>query len=362
MSLTSDNRSERMVQVIRRAIVDPSVMKSLSPKDLVAVLEGSMDLLTPRDVRGFIYRCLTSNNIPNGLTMVNQVVAYAQELLKKDNNTISLELVGAAVGTLSLLSESIPFAKAKLDRLLSHECPAIVAVTIQNLGHSSEIGNFQRSCSLLLHGDFQVAIAAARYIEDCSRDAAFRRRKEFLVVEDEAEEFLRKALVPLEHVYEELKKKAGEDYNIRKRVSVLVAMIYNEILDATDWKRTKSEDVDERIYYALEQHLNDNIAPQALPNLSKMLKRPDLENGTIISALNTIGRISKIEAFREEIVAVMEDVVSEGANESIVNTAKRILKACREMSSYSVIPEPNDRRGSSIVPRTAGAPPKLENK
>jgi hypothetical protein len=168
--------------------------------------------------------------------------------------------------------------------------------------------------------------------------------------------------VPLEHVYEELKKKAGEDYNIRKRVSILVAMIYSEILDSTDWKRTKTEDVDERIYYALEQHLNNNIAPQALPNLSKLIKRPELEDGTKLSALSTIGRISKIDGFRENIMVAMEDLLSEGASESVMNTAKRILQACAEKSSYSVIPKTNDERGASIVPRTAGAPPKLGDK
>jgi hypothetical protein len=362
MTRSEKTPNNRMARVIRTAISDHQVLECLSQKDLVNVLEGALSSLSPSDVSGFIYRCLTRGEISKGLVVVDRVIHHAAELLERGDETGAGEIVGAAVGALSILSESLPSVKSKVNDLIFHENPAIVAVVVENLGQSSNVDNFNKVCELLSHGDFRAAMAAAKYVESCTRDAAFRKRREMYLLEDAAEEFLRRALLPLEKTYSKLKKSGDGPHNIQKRLAILVAMIYSEILDSTDWKRFKNEDVEERIYYTLEQHLHEDIGPEALSYLFIMIERPELEEGTKISALHTVGRLSKKERFQKEIISWIEKYILAESSETLVNTARKILEACEHKKPFSVVVEGQNGifEKSSIVPRAAGAPPKLD--
>lgn len=356
---TIDNR---MARVIRAAISDHQVLDCLSDKDLLSVLDGALGELSPTDVRGLIYRCLTRGETGKGLIVVDRVIAHAAELLERGADAQASEIVGAAVGTLSILSESLPSVKTKVDELIFHENPGIAAIVVENLGQSSDIGNFNKVCELLAHADDRAAMAAARYVESCTRDAAFRKRRERYLLEDAAEEFLRRALLPLEKMYRRLKRDGPNHQKMHKRLAILVAMIYSEILDSTDWKRFKSEDVEERIYYTLEQHLHEDIGPEALPFLFKVMENKEHEEGIRSSALHTVGRMSKKERFQPEIVSRLESYVQTEDSETLVGTASKILEALGQKKPFSVVFEVHNGvlEKASIVPRAAGAPPKLD--
>jgi hypothetical protein len=293
--------------------------------------------------------------------MADMAIDFALGMTKRGVKGTSSEIVGAAVGTLAILSESLPLVKAKIEELLSHERPEIVVAVIENIGHTSSIDNFTRISELLLHQASDVAMAAARYIEACARDAAFRKRRDRHVIEDDAEEFLRGALLKLENVHHQLRVPRDSSGDIGTRIAILVAMMYNEILDSMDWKRFKEEQVDERIYYALEEHLHDEIGPEAHPYLCKMLITPEVESGIKRSALHTLGRLCKKEAIQNHAVEWLPGYISQEIRIELKNVAKSIMRACRRGKSFSVLsylPEDTDRL--NIVPRAAGAPPKLK--
>ncbi len=350
-----------MLQVIRLSIADPRVLKSLSEKDVGIVSKGAMNTLEGSDVRSFIYSCFTSQAEDKGLAMVNAILAYAEAGEQADYKT-RVEMVGAAVGTLSILSESNPILKNKVLEFLEHQNPSIVSAAVENLGHTTNLDNFKRICGLLLRREFEVSLSAAKYIEACTRDAAFRNRRDEYAIETAAEDFLRKALVPLESAYEQLKQQENGEVNIKKRIALLVAMIYNEILDSTDWKRVRNEQVEERIYYTLEQHLSEYIGPEAVPFLLKIVSRPSIEGGIKRSALNTLGRMSKQERYRDLILDGLEDIVADLKSDYLVDIARNILESCQEGRHFSSVPPmaPLEER-SSIIPRTVGAPPKIED-
>ena len=363
MNISKSYMMNRMARVIRSAISDKEIMNCLTPKDLTAVLSGAVDSLTPSDVRGFIYRCMTNREVGKGLIMADRAIEFALEVTRTGDSSTCSEIIGAAVGTLTILAESLPPVQEKIDALLQHERPEIVVAVIENLGHTSSIDNFNRVSDLLLHWDSAVSLAAARYVEACTRDAAFRKRRNLHVIEDEAEEFLRRALLRLESIYHKLKDAPKEKGDVRKRIAILVAMMYNEILDSMDWKRFRAEQVDKRIYYALEGHLSDEIGPDAHPFLCKMLTLPDVESGIKRSALHTLGRLCKTESIRKTIVAWLPAFISGETSIELVKVAKSIARACRQGKSFSVLsylPEDTDR--VNIIPRAAGAPPKLKKK
>lgn len=345
----------RMAEVLRAAIADPEVLRSLSEKDMGVVANRAMHMLSGSDVRGLIYRCFTSDENTKGLVVVREAIGYAARMRDYGDATESAEIVEAAVGALGMLAPSNESARNTLFLLLQHEDPTIAAAVVKNLGHSTDIDNFKNICQLLLRDEREVHLHAARYLEDCTRDAAFRKRDDRIAIENDAEEFLRQALLHLERAYEQLKRRDDSMDNVRKRISMLVAMIYNELLDSTDYKRQNNEDVEERIYYTLEQHLNEDLAPAAMPNLCKLLGRPEIEDGIKRSALNTIGRMSKREGLREQVSAWLADFLAREKSDLLRRIASELADALASGRAFSSVPPPadaGDRR--SIIPRTLG--------
>lgn len=337
-------------------------MSCLTPKDLSAVLAGAVPSLTPSDIRGFIYRCITNREIAKGLMMADQAIAFALGRDQIDRREASLELVGAVAGTLTVLAEDLPPVKAKIDELLHHERSEIAVAVIENLGYSSSLDNFNRIGDLLLHQNPDVALAAAKYVEACTRDAAFRNRRELHVIEDQSEEFLRRALLTLERIYQRLKEQPSDTGDIRKRIAILVAMMYSEILDSMDWRRLKAEQFDERIYYALQEHLTNEVGPEAHPYLRRMLSLPDVEIGIKRSALHTLGRLCGKEAMRTQIAKWLPSYITEELSIELTKIAKSILKSSSQGKPFSPLSLFPEDTGQNIVPRTAGAPPRLKKK
>ncbi len=352
----------RMARVIRSAISDKEIMSCLTAKDLSAVLSGAVQSLTPSDIRGFIYRCITNREIGKGFMMADQAIAFALQVDRVDDREASFELVGAVAGALTILAESLPPVQAKIDELLHHERSEITVAVIENLGHSSNLDNFRRIAELLLHENPEVSLAAAKYVESCTRDAAFRYRRALYVIEDESEEFLRRALLTLERIYQRLKETPSDNADIRKRIAILVAMMYSEILDSMDWRRQRAEQFDERIYYALEEHLTHEVGPEARPYLCLMLSLPEVETGIKRSALHTLGRLCRKEALRSQIVDWLPTYIPEESSIELTKIAKSILKTCNQGKPFSPMAFFPEDTGQNIVPRTAGAPPKLKKK
>jgi hypothetical protein len=357
MSTTEKHTMNRMTRVIRNAISDREIMSCLTPKDLTAILSNAVEDLTPSDVRGFIYRCMTNKEIGKGLIMADRAIDYALEMTKTGDRELCSELVGAAVGTLSILSESSASVKEKIDELLAHSHPAIVVSVIENLGRTSDLNNFKRVAELLLNPNPHISLAAAKYVESCTRDAAFRKRKDLYVIEDVAEEFLRNALLKLESIYGQLKKTERQTRDVEKRLAILVAMMYSEILDSTDWKRFREEQVDERIYYALEEHLVSAIGPDALPYLFVILTHAGVEDGVKRSALHTLGRLTKNDSLKSKIVSWFPEYLKSETSKDLIDIAKAIQEACQKGKTFSLLsylPEAGAR--TSMVPRSLSPP------
>ncbi|MCP4675057.1 MAG: hypothetical protein GY854_06045 [Deltaproteobacteria bacterium] len=350
-----------MADVIRLSISDPKVLNSLSKKDIRIVSREAMDLLAGSDIRGFIYSCFTNQAHDKGLVLVNEILKYAENDEDIGKDQASAEIVEAAIGTLSILSESNPALKTKVFEVLDHDNPSIVAAAVGNLGNSTNLDNFKKVCGLLLREEFTVSLSAAKYIEACTRDAAFRGRSDKYAIPNVAENFLRNALVPLESAYQTLKKCESGVENIQKRIALLVAMIYNEILDSTDWKRIQNEQVEERIYNNLEQHLGESIGPDALPFLFKLLTRSDVEKGIKRSALNTLGRMSKQDAYSEEIISWLPGFMLSEKSEELLEIAETIHESYHSGKTFSSVPPmPTAEERSSIIPRTVSATHKTE--
>ena len=346
--------ANRMANVIRRAIVDKDLLHCLTPQDLMAVLANTVNTLTPSDVRGFIYRCITNSEEVKALIMADRAIDYALEMYALGDGDGFSEIVGAAVGTLSMMSSNSPTIKEKINELLGHPHPEIVVAVVENLGHTSNLDNFNRVSDLLLKDDMNVSSAAAEYVEACARDAAFRKRREFHVIDSSAEAFLRSALLKLESIYHQVKANPGKSELLARRLAILVALIYNEVLDSTDWRRFRSEDVDERVYYALEQHLLDDIGPDALPYLVGLLKSSEIECGVKRSALHTLGRLSKQPSFRTRIQSWLPEFLKNETSDELIPLATSILDACRMGNPFSVLmclPE-TETSLRNIVPRT----------
>lgn len=360
----SDKKNEdRMINVIRNAIVDKDIMNCLTPQDLSSVLQNAVASLTPSDIRGFIYRSISNRELEKGLIMADRAIDYALERHGVGTNDHFSEIVAAAVGTLSMMSASIPEVKEKTAALLNHPHPDVVVTVIENLGHSSSIDNFNRIADLILQSNPRVAFAATDYVEACARDAAFRKRREFYVIESSAEEFLRSALLRLERIYQQIKAANDKPEQIARRLAILVAMMYNEVLDSMDWRRFKREEVDERIYYALEQHLLDTIGPDAAPDLLLMLESTEAEEGMKRSALHTLGRLSKQESFRTKILRWLPVYLENENSQTVRSIAKTLYEICSENKPFTVLMFlPNlDDPNSNIIPRAAGAPLKKNN-
>jgi hypothetical protein len=349
----------RMAEVIRKAIIDKDIMQCLTSEDLSAVLSHAVEKLTPSDVQRFIYRCISNREIGKGLIMADRAIDFALERRARGENDAFMEIVGAAVGSLSMLSVSLPAVKDKITTLLAHPHPDIVVAVIENLGHTSNLDNFNRVADLLLQPNPQISAAAMAYVEACARDAAFRKRQTFHVIERSAEEFLRSALLRLEKIYQQVSTDIEQPEALARRLAIIVALMYNELLDSTDWKRFKREEVDERIYYALEQHLQEKIGPDALPYLFRLLTAPEIETGIKRSALHTFGRLCKQRPLRSQIVAWLPTFIEQTSSDTLRSLATCIAQACEEEKPFSVLmflPDSQSASGGSIVPGAAGAP------
>jgi hypothetical protein len=335
-------------------------MSSLSVTELSEKLFNAVSVLSPSDVRGFIYRCMTNRDLTKAFVMADKSIDFALSMKASGKAEAGSEIIGAAVGTLSILSGSNPLLKDKVAELLQHNDSEVVISVIENLGHTSNLDNFNKVADLLTHPDFDIARAAATYIEDCARDAAFRKRHDLYVLEDASEEFLRKALLRLESTYKHLKHSKNSFAEVSNRISILVAMMYNEILDSMDWKRSKREDVDERIYYALEQYLHDQVGGEAEPNIERLLLSANVEGGIKRSSLHTLSRLGKQEPLKTRVRQFLSSLIASKTEltEDLAALAISIEKALSEGREFSIVSYVPDAAGrlSSIVPRAAGAP------
>jgi len=356
--------SKRPVDLFKTALTDASVFNSLIRQDIRLVASKALAGLSSSDIRGFIYRCFTSNQENAGLTVVNEVVTHTLETIGADHDEPSTEMLVAAVGILSVLSASNRHANDKLFELMAHDHPLIVTLTVNSMGRSTNIQNLEAMCRLLQHPRYEVRRTAILYIEACTRDAAFRRPDHESKIEDSSEDFLRRILVPLEHAYRQLDADSVlSGGNIQKRIAILIAMIYNEILDSTDWKRINKENVDERIYLTLEQHLQNDIGPAAIPSLIKMISRPGVEEGTKQSALNTLGRMSNEDRHRKRIAEWIQQFTANEKSKSLLHVADKLTEAIEKKRPFSSIPSaPIVEDASAIVPRNAGTPLKPDNR
>ncbi len=350
-----------MAGVIKTAITDEEVLECLSEQDTENVAKKAMPELRSSEISSFIYRCFKAGKEKKGLIILEKAIEYVTENEDPGNSHKISEVVEAATGALSVLSASNPSAKKKLFELLKHDNSAIVAAVVNSLGRSTNLENVQKICALLLHKEFKVHNAAARYLEECTRDCAFREW-DWGTINTESEEFLRTALVPLEKAYRHLGEKDAVQSNVEKRTAILVALIYNQILDYTDWKRLNDEEVEERIYYTFEQHLCENIAPKSIQWLKKMLIRPKIEDGVKRSALNTLARMAKDNTNNEKIIPWLSDYIAVEKAEKPLLIAKQILAAFERHELFTPLPPPpTPEERSSIIPRTAGMPPKIED-
>ncbi len=347
-----------MAVVIRQAILDKEAMSELTVKDLTDGLHGAVHDLTPADIRGFIYRCMTNREIPKGFVMVEQAVDFALSMKASGKTETASEIIDTVIGSLSVLSGSNPSVKEKILELLGHTDSEVVIAVIENLGHTSNLENFNRVTDLLLHPNAEIGVAAAKYVEACARDAAFRKRNDLYVIEDAADEFLRKALLRLESIFKQIKHSTAISPDIERRIAILVAMMYNEILDSVDWKRAKQEEVDERIYYALEQYLLDLVGPEAEPHIEKLLVSSHVEDGIKRSALHTLSRLAKQEPLKQKIRDFLPEFIKAESATELITLASSIEKALAEGKDFSILSYIPDAAGrlSSIVPRAAGAP------
>lgn len=350
MSGSGVSHRARMAQVIRAAIADTDVLHSISENDAMPIAEKAMHLLEPSEVRTFIFQCFRRGKVENGLAMLDAAIEYAAKMKRHGNSEKSAELLGAAVSTIAVLSTSDESAKKKILGLLEYGKPDVVAAVVENLGRSNEMGSFKKVCNLLLRDDVEVQMSAVRYAEDCARDAAFLKMPNTYAMAPAAEDFMRNALISLEEAYEWLKEKDGG--HVQKRVAILVAMTYNEILDTTDWKRMKQEEVNEVIYYHLEDHLHEKVGPEVLPLLFKMLERPEIDEGVKKCVLHTVGRMSNKEEYKDKIRHWLRDFTGLEKANSLLNVARMIRESCIKGKRFSSIPAPAQLKGKpSIIPK-----------
>ncbi|MCP4648298.1 MAG: hypothetical protein GY852_11315 [bacterium] len=351
MSGSGISDAERMARVIRNAISEKEILHSISENDVMAIAENAMHLLQPSEIRSFIFQCFRNGRPENGLAMLDAALEFDANMRRQGKREKSAEIMGAAVSAIAFLSTSDDSVKEKLYALLEYGEPDVIAAVVENLGRSNEVESFRKVGGLLLRDDFKVQMSAVKYAEDCATKAAFLKRPDVYAMAPAAEEFMRNALGLLEKVYERLKAKNGG--HIQKRVAILVAMTYNEILDTTDCKRVNEEPVEEGIYYSLEGHLHEDIGPEALPLLFKMLQNTKINEGVKRCALNTVGRMGNNERYRGKVRAWIRDYVGLERSVGLLSVAKEIRESCIEGRRFSSIPAPSPaKRGTSIVPKT----------
>jgi len=344
--------SSRALRILKTSITDSEVLRAIVPTDMKNLGEGAKKELSASDVRMCIITCFDRGKEEAGLVLANTLIEYAEELYLEGNDGRLDKILGAVVGALAYASDSHQGARDRILRLLGHPEPLLLSIIVENLPTTSKAENFSEVCKLLVHPDFHVRITAMEYAEKSISGAAFsggNARKE-----EPVDEFMRKALVPLEAAYEEIKTHP-ESAHIRKRLSILVAMAYNEILDAIDVKcemgaERKTADM---IYFAWEQHLNKDIAPEAIPSICKMLdhqKNPD--ERVEICALNTLGRISNSGEHAEKIMKWVRSYLGKSPSELHINVAREILDAKIEGKRFASIPPVDKGRlvGSIIPP------------
>jgi hypothetical protein len=339
-----------MAQIIKSSINDQDILLSISEKDVVLILEKAMHLLEPSDVRLFILQCFRCKRVATGLGALDAAIDYLAKMKSYGNEERGTELLEAAVGAVEMLSTSDASAKEKIFSLLEGGEPDVVAILVESMGRSNELVNFRKVCDLLLKDDFRVQMSALKYAEDCTRDAAFLKRPGAYAMEPAAEEFMSNALVSLEKAYGKIKKRGGG--HVQKRLAILVAMTYNEILDTIDWKRMNKEEVNEVIYYNLEGHLHEKIGPEVLPLLFKMLSKTDIDGGVRKCALNTVGRIGNNEKYRGIVRAWARDFIGFEKSSGLLNVARGIRESCIKGERFSSIPAPADLKAKiSIIPK-----------
>ena len=89
-----------MAVVIRQAILDKEAMSELTVKDLTDGLHGAVHDLTPADIRGFIYRCMTNRGeVPKGFVMVEKAVDFALSMKASGKTETASEIIDTVIGS-----------------------------------------------------------------------------------------------------------------------------------------------------------------------------------------------------------------------------------------------------------------------
>ena len=351
-----------MAHLIRASITDSKMREAIGERDLQRIVGKAVPALAGQDVRMFILQCFREGKEKMGTLFVDGAVGYYLRMEEYGKKEEAEELIRSAIGTISFYTEGSALAREKVVGLLGHPNPGVVVAVVKSLPHTSNADNFREVCKLLLHGDRNVRTSALIYAEGCIRDASFRKSGSQGHMGESEEDFLRKALVELERAYLGAKGKNSVGHTT-KRLAILVAMAYNEILDSADSRRVQEEPIDEGIYYALERHLVWEIGPDALPLLFRMVSREGIEEGVERCALHTIGRIGNVEAYREKVGKYMRDYLGMEKPHSLISVASMILDSCITGQRFSSIPAPAfNPRNSAVIRRSLMPPPKVPNK
>ncbi len=342
---------ELTVDEIGVAILNPELLGKISSGSIENLENAHIDELGGSQIQMFLIRCFDSDHWERGLELAERTLDYCEELKHTGDEDKAREFLGRIVGGLGYGSDVIPKVREKILELMRHQDPWIIITAIEHLPRTTNPENFGEVCKLMLHADLFVRKGAIQYAEQSIVGAAFsdgNTKKEDIVYS-----FMEKALGPLESVYGELGER-GSAPHIRKRLAILVAMIYNEVLDTLDTKETMGEPstVTELVYFEYEHRLTEEIGLDALPFICKMLEhKKDLER-VHVCALNTLGRMSNSRVHAERIVGWVKDYLGEERPSALINVARTILDARTQGQAFKSIPPVDPRKiiGGSIVP------------
>ena len=345
--------SPRALRILKISITDSEVLNAITPMDMENLAHSALENISDSEIRMCLIKCFDNKREDVGIVLANNLIEYVEALLERGDETRANEILGATIAGLAYGSSSSKLATKKIRELFGHKNPRIIVRVVKKLPTTLNTDNFREVCKLLVHSDFFVRRNAIGYAEKSITGAAFSGGNTNR--EEQIDEFMRSALIPLESAYEEIKKHP-DSAHIQKRLAILVAMVYNEILDTLDSKeemcaQNKTADA---IYSTWEQHLNQDIGPEAIPALCKMLeynKGPD--ERIEICALNTLGRMSNSKKNSEKIIRWIQTYLGQRPAGTLLNVAREIWDAKIVGKRFASIPPVADKGrvvGKSLIP------------
>lgn len=344
--------SSRALRILKTSITDFEVLNAITPQDMEKLADSAKEELGDSEIRMVLIKCFGAQQEEIALILSNKLIGYSELLFEKGEEIQAKKILGATVTGLAYGSDSSVLARKRIQKLFGHTNSQVIICVIEKLPATLNPDNFREVCKLLVHPNFFVRKKAIEYAEKSVTGAAFSGGNQKR--EEQIDEFMRRALIPLESAYEEIKKHP-ESAHIRKRLAILVALVYNEILDTLDSKeemcaQNKTADT---IYSAWEQHLNQDIGPDAIPALCKMLEYRKISDERIeVCALNTLGRLSNSKANSGKIISWIQSYLEARPPGTLLNVAREIRDAKIEGKRFASIPPVDKGRiiGSIIPP------------